>query len=177
VRYSIGQATGHCGSPAPVTEDGAVLCPDAPEQLTPVIDVRDLATWLVDAGSRRIGGIFNATGAGRQAHCGITSPPRAPPARHSGTVAPTDLKWLLAHGVQEWIGDRSLPRWLADPEWRGLNANDSTKARNAGLSTHPLHATLADTLAWEMSRESDRTRRAGLSDEDERDLLKVMSTS
>lgn len=46
----------------PSTKDGAVLVPDAPDLPTQVIDVRDLAAWLVDAGSRSIAGIFNATG-------------------------------------------------------------------------------------------------------------------
>jgi len=46
----------------PATEDGAVLTPDAPNLPTQVIDVRDLASWLVDAESRSIAGIFNATG-------------------------------------------------------------------------------------------------------------------
>jgi len=34
---------------------------------------------------------------------------------------------------------------------------------------------LADTLAWEMSRERARVRQAGLSDEDERALLEALA--
>jgi nucleoside-diphosphate-sugar epimerase len=34
----------------PSTPGGAVLVPDAPELATQVIDVRDLAAWLIDAG-------------------------------------------------------------------------------------------------------------------------------
>lgn len=159
----------------PASEDGAVLIPDSPEQPTQVIDVRDLATWLVDAGSRHIGGIFNTTGATVSLSDHLTTARTV--AGHSGPLVPAEQKWLLAHGVQEWMGDRSLPLWLADPEWRGFNAHDSSKARHAGLSTRPLHQTLADTLAWELSRPGDRVRRAGLSDEDERALLKAMSTN
>ena len=58
-----------------------------------------------------------------------------------------------ALGVQEWMDERSLPLWVADPGWRGFNANDSSKARRGGLITRPLDQTLADTLAWEWSRE------------------------
>jgi hypothetical protein len=36
--------------------------PDAPELVTQVIDVRNLARWLVEAGGRDVCGIFNATG-------------------------------------------------------------------------------------------------------------------
>jgi 2'-hydroxyisoflavone reductase len=36
--------------------------PDAPELVTQVIDVRDLARWLVEVGSCGVCRIFNATG-------------------------------------------------------------------------------------------------------------------
>ena len=37
--------------------------------------------------------------------------------------------------------------------------------------TRPLIETLADTLAWELTRDLDAPRQAGLSDADERALL------
>src|SRR5205085_2217918 len=46
----------------PSGADGAVLAPDAPDLLTQVIDVRDVAAWIIDAGSRAMAGIFNVTG-------------------------------------------------------------------------------------------------------------------
>ncbi len=135
--------------------------------------MRDLATWLIDAGNRRIAGIFNATGQT------VPLPGHLDAARtvagHTGPVVSADQQWLLAQGVQEWMGERSLPLWLNDPDWVGFNANDSSKARRAGLSTRPLDQTLADTLAWEKSRERDRVRQAGLSDMDERALLAALA--
>ncbi len=157
----------------PSTEDGAVMVPDAPDLPTQVIDVRDLAAWLVDAASRSLPGIFNATGET------VLLPGHLDVARtvggHTGPVVAADQQWLLTQGVQEWMGERSLPLWLADPDWRGFNANDSRKARRGGLTTRPLEQTLADTLAWEMSRERARVRQAGLSDEDERALLEALT--
>ena len=157
----------------PATKDGAVLVPDAPDLPTQVIDVRDLSEWLVDAGSRRIAGTFNTTGQT------VTLPEHLDVARtvagHPGSVVSADQQWLLTQGVQEWMGERSLPLWLVDPEWLGFNANDSSKARRAGLSTRPLDETLADALAWELSRERNRVRQAGLSDEDERALLEALA--
>ncbi len=47
----------------PATEDGSVLVPDAPEQVAQVIDVRDLARWLVEAGSRGVCGILASSAA------------------------------------------------------------------------------------------------------------------
>ncbi len=156
----------------PASPDGAVLVPDAPTLPTQVIDVRDLATWIVDAGSRGVAGVVNATGETIpfQQHLDIA---RAV-AGHTGPVVPADPQWLLSRGVQEWMGERSLPLWLADPDWFGFNANDSSRARAAGLTTRPLEQTLADTLAWERTRDPGHTRRAGLSDTDERALLAAL---
>jgi len=40
----------------PAAAGGGVLMPDVPDLLTQVIDVRDLARWLVDAGGRGVAG-------------------------------------------------------------------------------------------------------------------------
>ena len=157
----------------PAAGDGAVLVPDAPDLATQVIDVRDLAAWLVDAGDRRVAGIVNASGET------VLLPEHLDVARsvagHTGPVVRADQQWLLSHGVQPWMGERSLPLWLADPGWLGFNASDSSRARHAGLITRPLDQTLHDTLAWELSREPGRVRRAGLSDSDERALLQALA--
>lgn len=155
------------------TPDGTVLVLDVPQLATQVIDVRDLAAWLVDAGQRNIGGIFNVTGQTIQ-FSGHLQVARTV-AGHTGALARADEQWLLAQGVQSWMGERSLPLWLSDPQWRGMSAHSSRKARATGLCTRPLEQTLADTLAWELTRGTDRIRRAGLSDDDERTLLRALA--
>ena len=70
----------------------------------------------------------------------------------------------------------AVPSALAcRPDWLGFNAWDSSKARRARLSTRPLEQTLDDTLSWELSRPTDRARRAGLTDNDERALLAALA--
>lgn len=157
----------------PATPDGAVLVPDAPDLATQVIDVRDLAAWLVDAGARGLAGVFNTTGETvlLPEHLAVAQAV----ATHSGPVVRAEQQWLLDRGVQQWMGDRSLPLWLADPQWLGFNAHDSSSARRAGLVTRPLHQTLADTLAWELTREAGHGRRAGLSDDEHQTLLQAVA--
>jgi 2'-hydroxyisoflavone reductase len=157
----------------PATEDGTVLVPDAPTLCTQVIDVRDLAAWLVDAGSRATAGIFNATGTTvpLDEHLHVARSVSG----HTGPVVRADPKWLVDQGVEEWMGERSLPLWLVDPDWFGFNARDNTKALRAGLILRPLERTLADTLAWERGRDRHGPRRAGLSDDDERALIAALS--
>src|SRR5215208_6089326 len=46
----------------PAGAGGAVLAPDAPDLPTQVIDVRDLAAWIIEVGTRATAGVFNVTG-------------------------------------------------------------------------------------------------------------------
>ena len=153
----------------PASSDGAVLVPDAPDLPTSVIDVRDLAGWLLDAARDRTAGVLNAMGPAvpLAEHLSVARTV----AGHTGPVVPADPAWLLEHGVQPWMGEKSLPLWLDDPEWFGFNGRDSRAAYAAGLTPRPLAETLADTLAWERARPSDRVRGAGLTDADEGALL------
>ena len=153
----------------PAADDGSVLVPDMPQLLTQVIDVRDLATWLVESAVAGRHGTFNATGEA------VPLPRHLVAARtvagHVGPVVAAPQEWLLDQGVEPWMGERSLPLWLPLPDYAGFCARDSNEARAAGLVTRPLEETLADTLAWERTRKPGRRRQAGLSDADERSLL------
>ena len=155
----------------PAAADGAVLVPDAPSLATQLIDVRDLAGWLVDAGARRLSGTYNVAGPtlALADHLEVAHQT----AQHTAPVVPVDEEWLTDHGVQPWMGERSLPLWLNDPDWLGFNARDTTAAGAAGLRTRPLAETLADTLAWELTQDPDRIRLAGLTVADERELLEA----
>jgi nucleoside-diphosphate-sugar epimerase len=159
----------------PAADDGTVLVPDAPALPTQVIDVRDLAAWIVDAAAAGLTGTFNATGETIPLadHLEVA---RAV-AGHTGPLAPVDQEWLLAHGVEPWMGERSLPLWLPLPEYAGFSARDSSAARAAGLVTRPLADTLADTLTWELVSGPDRPRLAGLTAEEERRLLTAVHAS
>jgi 2'-hydroxyisoflavone reductase len=155
----------------PAAADGAVLVPDAPNLATQLIDVRDLADWLVAAAVRQLGGSYNVAGPT------LTLAEHLEVARqvagHTGPMVPVDEQWLTDQDVQPWMGERSLPLWLNDPDWLGFNARDSGAARAAGLSTRPLADTLADTLAWELTLDPARVRLAGLTAADERELLEA----
>lgn len=157
----------------PAADDGSVLVP-ADGLLTSVVDVRDLAAWLVTAGVGGLSGVFDVTGPAVPFADHLTTARQV--AGHTGPVVRADGSWLLEQGVQQWAGQRSLPLWLTDPEWSGSGARDSSRARAAGLRTRPLAETLTDTLAWELER-APTVRRAGLTDEDERTLLAALRSA
>ena len=152
----------------PASPDHAVLVPDSPIA-TQVLDVRDLARWLVDAGSAGRTGVVNTSGpvVPLEEHLAAA---RAV-AGHRGEVVAVDQDWLQAQGVAPWSGERSLPLWLPLPEYAGFMARDVSAAEALGLVARPLEETLRDTLEWELRAGPGRQRRAGLSPADEVALL------
>lgn len=78
-------------------------------------------------------------------------------------------RWLQAEDVSEWSGDRSLPLWLSDRTWCGMNARSRSRAQAAGLTYRPLVDTIRDGLRSRDSLSSGK-HGAGLTDVDEREL-------
>lgn len=155
----------------PSGADGAVLVPDEPMLAAAVLDVRDLATWLVACAETGVAGIVNVAGAPRPLAEHLDVARRV--AGHTGPLVSVGRDWLVGHGVRPWSGPRSLPLWLDDPDWFGMNARSTQLATATGLVARPLEETLADTLAWELARPEPGPHGAGLTDAEERDLLAV----
>ena len=155
----------------PSGPEGLVLVPEVPELTAALIDVRDLATWLVRLAERSATGIFNAFGDAIPLAEHLATA-RAVGGRGTPVGAAPD--WLLAHEVAEWSGPRSLPLWLADRDWYGMNARSNARAKAAGLALRPLAETLADALAHDLSRDGEVARGAGLTDAEERELLEAL---
>ena len=153
----------------PSNPGGGVLVPDAPELPVAVIDVRDLASWLVLCAETGAHGIFNAMG------FPVPFPHHLEVARiatgQTRELVAVSEAWLAEHGVQEWSGPKSLPLWVTDRTWYGFNARSNARAIDAGLVLRPLGETLADALVWRLAQPADVPLAAGLTDAEERELL------
>jgi 2'-hydroxyisoflavone reductase len=102
-----------------------VIVPDDPSLRTQLVDIRDMAGWLLEAADDEpIRGVANVSG-----------------------VVAASREWLLGQGVEEFAGPKSMPLWLADPGWRAFMDRSIVRAKELGLILRPLEETLADALA------------------------------
>ncbi len=138
---------------ADTAEYPEVLLPGSPDDSVQVIDVRDLAAWIVDSAEARRTGTFDGTGRA-MTRAAFTDAVTAA-ARDLGVLDPTtttftavDQEFLVSHEVDPWAGPRSLPVWLPLPEYAGLMTHDVSASYAAGLVTRPLSETARDTLRW-----------------------------
>lgn len=147
--------------------NGPVLVPDIPDAATQIIDVRDLAAWILYAAGQGITEPLNAVGAVVPFREYIDESQRLTGA--TDTVNASE-EWLISEGVAPWAGRDSLPLWLP-PEHEGFCARSNSAAVARGLTLRPWQDTLRDTLEDERSRGLDRERKAGLSPATERRLV------
>lgn len=141
-----------------------VIVPDDPAFPSAMIDVRDLAAWIVTAAERRLDGVFNATGPTTTLEAVLDT--AAEVASSRVPARPVPAARLAKLGVGSWMGPATLPLWIDDADWRGFTTMDTTRARAEGLVTRPLVETLRDALAFENVR--DTPRATGLEDPEER---------
>lgn len=134
--------------PRRVAGGGEVLAPGSPEDVVQVIDVRDLAAWIVTLAERRTVGVYDGVGEPMAirdllAACEVGA----------GRGGATTYTWVAQErlqelGVQPWMGDDAIPLWLPRPEYDGMLAHDVAPSVGAGLVLRPVADTSRDTLGW-----------------------------
>ena len=162
--------------PVRIDRGGEVMAPGSPTDPVQIIDVRDLAGWMIDMLEQRGTGVYNATG------------PKAPLSMsemlygiRAVTSAEVSFTWVPAdflekQKVRPWS---DMPVWVpSTPETAGFSRFDCNRAFAAGLSFRPLAVTARDTLDWFLTlpRERREQLRAGISPEREREVLQAWKT-
>jgi len=157
---------------------GEILVPDvSSDEPIQLIDVRDLADWIVGAVEADASGAFNVTGPQDGRTCGWPDLLEAciDAARRRGSAplrfVPVGEAFLLEQGVAPW---NELPLWVpsSDPDHLGFARIDCSRAVSASLVTRPLAETV-DAVLDEFATlvDDDPRRRGKLTPERERELI------
>jgi 2'-hydroxyisoflavone reductase len=147
--------------PHRIARGGRVLVPGPPERTVQFVDVRDLASWLIDLSERKAGGPFNAVNEGVSWQTLVETCRDV--AGSEARFTYVDGDYLVERGVGEWM---ELPLWLQDPEAAGMHATDVSRAIDAGLAFRPLTDTIRGALD-----EAETTDAAGMAPEREVEIL------
>ncbi len=154
---------------------GEVLVPDAVDQPLQVIDVRDLAAWIVRSVTNKVGGTFN-----------LAAPEEAYMLNHAlemirdavnpnAVCVPVSHEFLAKNGVGAWM---DLPLYLGgDVSENSMMRASIDRALATGLTIRSLEMTTKDTLAYAKTRSADHSWRAGLKAEREIELLRTWNQS
>ena len=147
---------------------GRVLAPGPADNPFQMIDVRDLASFIVLLAREATVGAFHTVNP-------------APPfsfgdflATAAGLVAPagTELVWAEAGWLEsEGLTESELPLWAATDPDRDVSALDPARAVAAGLRARPLSATITELHAHELNAPTACPSSTGLDPAREEELL------
>ncbi len=137
--------------PVRATRGGTMLVPGKPSDPIQVIDVRDVAEFILLCIERKTMGVFNVIGpekpldmAGFIAACIKGAKGDATPA------------WVPAEFLQKQGVEAGFPLWAPpEGETAGFHRQSIAKALKAGLTCRPLEDTVRATLAWHASLPAD----------------------
>ena len=153
-----------------VAEGGEVLAAGNPKAPVQMIDVRDLAVWILAMVELKQTGVFNAVGPKEPltmqqlfTFCAETLNP-------SASFVWVDDAFLVAQGMTEWM---KLPFYIpaAEARFAGMFTINGAKALGQGLKLRSLAQTAADTWHWIQNRPGGMAMKAGLSAKQERELI------
>jgi 2'-hydroxyisoflavone reductase len=134
--------------PVRFDKGGEIAVPGAPTDPVQIIDVRDLAAWLVHLVEQGTTGAFNACGPDKRlawgslvAECQKVGNPNAKPI------------WIPADFIVKQEG-LDFPIWAPyQGETKGFSTWRNDRAVKAGLRFRPAAETVKDTLAWYKTQE------------------------
>jgi 2'-hydroxyisoflavone reductase len=158
--------------PVRASKGGEMLAPGTPRDPIQVIDVRDLASWMMQLVRARTTGYFNAVSPPGAFTMGALIKASLDASAKAGTTATWVPEDFLA--TQWKADDLDLPPWSPmKGDSAGASLTSMSSAARTGLRSRPLDVTVRDTLAWFQSLPAERQAklRAGLDAQKESDAL------
>ena len=157
--------------PVRVAQGGEVLAPGDPSDPVQLIDVRDLAGFILTTLERGAVGVFNANGPALPLGVGAMLDA-------CKSVSGSDARFTWAS--QEFLEAQQIAPWSDMPVWVppvedgvGMTTTSSAKAIARGLTHRPLADTVKATLEWWATLPPERQAklRAGITREREASVL------
>jgi 2'-hydroxyisoflavone reductase len=153
--------------PKRFADGGRVLAPAPREAPVQVVDVRDLAAWIVESAESKLAGTYNAV-------CPTFSMEHVLETCRAVADPGAEIVWV----EPAFLTEREVGPWMELPLWIGDDEEDVDfmrapvgKALDAGLRIRLLEETVRDTLAWLQSDEAPSEFPAGLAREKEQAVL------
>jgi 2'-hydroxyisoflavone reductase len=157
--------------PVRVARGGEMAAPGTPKDPIQIVDVRDLAAFMMGLVERRVDGYFNA----------VTAPGDVT----MGDLIETSLDVTGADTKVTWIDEKFLAEFLKPEEmnlapWGPMHGEEAgasltgiAASTREGLKSRALADIVRDTLAWHETRPAERKAalRSGLAPEREAELL------
>ena len=158
--------------PVRIARGGDVLAPQEPDVPIQIVDVRDLAEFIIKLIEENASGVYNATGPDYELAFGKLLEVSKQVSNSDAQFKWASVDFLNQNNVQAWS---DMPVWVPDTEEdAGFSRVDISKAINAGLTFRPLEETVRDTLDWANTRPPDHQWRAGLLEEREAQILEAL---
>jgi len=133
--------------PVRMLRGGEVLAPGSPDDPVQLIDVRDLADWLVLMIEMNTVGVFNAINPGPgELTIGKTLEACRSAAKTNAELTWVNAEFLAQQNVSPW-GD--MPLWIPPTgDSAGFHLRSNAAAVKAGLKFRPVESTAEDIQKW-----------------------------
>lgn len=154
-------------------QGGEILAPDKPTALTQIIDVRDLADFIITLIENDVSGVFNATGPATPLSFGLLLDTCKLISGSDAKFKWASVDFLSENNVAPWS---DMPAWIPDTtDDAGFMHVDFSKAVHAGLKFSTLEDTIKNILEWTNDFPANYEMKAGLKPEREKELLEKLN--
>lgn len=133
--------------PRRISIGGEVLAPGPPNRRIQILDVRDLAAWMLTLIEGGASGAYNAAGQALTLEAVLHACNEV--SGSDATVSWVDERFLREQGVTPWT---ELPLWMPAPASLRVSDLSTERATKGGLVPRPIAETLYDTLVWDRAR-------------------------
>jgi 2'-hydroxyisoflavone reductase len=152
-----------------IGKGGDVVAPEHPDASIQIIDVRDLASFMLGQLENKSVGTFNVTGPKEVLNLEEFLNTTKELINPKTSITWIKDEFLTKNGVQYWT---DIPLYI--PKGKDmdgfLNVNIE-KALQAGLTTRPITETIKDTYDWSVSEVPYDQLKAGMKENQEREIL------